>query len=126
MKAREAVVQNYIEGYNQFDIEKMTRDFDVEIEFRNIRAEVISMELHGIAAFKEQALAATEYFTERTQTVNSIKHENGAVEFEIAYRGIAAQDLPGGLKKGEELHLTGTSVFTFNKDNRVISLTDIS
>ena len=34
---RESIIQNYIDGYNEFDIEKMVRDLDDEIVFQNIQ-----------------------------------------------------------------------------------------
>lgn len=126
MKAREAIVENYIEGYNSFDIEKMTRDMDESVQFKNVSDGKVNMELDGIDAFRQQAQEATAYFSERTQTINSVKHENGAVEIEVAYVAIAAGDLPNGWRKGQEIHLSGTSVFTFSKENRIISITDIS
>lgn len=126
MKAREAIVENYIEGYNSFDIEKMTRDMDESVQFKNVSNGEINMELDGIDVFRQQAQEAAAYFSERTQTINSVKHENGAVEIEIAYHAIVATELPNGWKKGQEIHLTGTSVFTFNKENKIISITDIS
>lgn len=126
MKAREAIVENYIEGYNSFDIEKMTKDMDDGVQFKNVSNGEVNMELDGIDAFRQQAQEATAYFSERTQTINSVKHENGAVEIEIAYYAIAAKDLPNGLKKGQAIHLTGTSVFTFSKENKITSITDIS
>ena len=126
MKAREEIVENYIEGYNTFNIEQMLKDMDASVQFKNVFKDEVTLALDGIDAFRAQAKRAIEFFSEREQTINSIRHSNGAVEIEVAYRAIVAQDLPNGLQKGQELHLTGTSVFTFNKDNRITSVTDIS
>lgn len=126
MKDRETIVENYIEGYNSFDIEQMTKDMDAAVQFKNVSNGEINMELNGIKAFRQQAMEAAAYFSKRMQTINSVKHENGAVEIEIAYYAVAAQDLSNGLKKGQEIHLTGTSVFTFSKENKILSVTDIS
>lgn len=35
MVARERIIRNYIQGYNQFDIDKMFADFDDKIVFEN-------------------------------------------------------------------------------------------
>ena len=32
-KKREQIIQNYIDGYNEFDIDKMTRNFNDKIIF---------------------------------------------------------------------------------------------
>ena len=57
--------------------------------------------------------------------VKSFKHFDNSTEIEIDYPAILAMDFPKGLKKGQELKLSGKSVFEFKK-NKVIKLTDIS
>ena len=37
MTNREKIIKNYIDGYNQFDIDKMVFDFDDNIVFENIQ-----------------------------------------------------------------------------------------
>ena len=125
MTARVNIINNYIDGYNQFDIEKMVADLDDNIVFENIQNNEISLSLKGLTAFKEQAETAKTYFTKRTQTVKSFKHFDNNTEVEIAYKAILAMDFPNGLKKGQELKLSGKSVFDFEK-NTIIKLSDIS
>jgi hypothetical protein len=122
---REAIIQNYITGYNQFDIERMVVDFDENIVFENISNDESNMLLTGLQAFREQAEQAKQYFSERTQTVKSFKHHNDKTEIELDYKATLAMDLPNGLKKGEELHLQGKSLFAFS-GNKIVGLTDIS
>jgi hypothetical protein len=38
---------------------------------------------------------------------------------------VLAKDLPNGLKKGQELNLSGKSIFKFS-GNKITSLTDLS
>lgn len=45
---RENIIQNYIEGYNKFDVEKMLLDLDNEILFQNIENGEINLTLNGI------------------------------------------------------------------------------
>lgn len=125
MTDRVNIINNYIDGYNQFDIEKMVMDFDDNIVFENIQNNEISLSLKGLTAFKEQAKTAKTYFTKRMQTVKSFRHFDNSTEVEIDYRAILAVDFPNGLKKGQELKLSGKSVFEFEK-NKIIKLTDIS
>lgn len=120
---REKIIQNYIEGYNEFDVEKMTHDFNDEIVFQNIQDEKVSMTINGISDFKEQAEQAKSYFETRKQKVTSISHSYNETEIEIDYSAVLAIDFPNGLKKGHKLKLKGTSVFTF-KDNKITHLTD--
>lgn len=122
---REKIIKNYIEGYNQFEIDKMVADFDDNIVFENIQNDETNMSLKGSIAFKQQAEQATIYFTTRKQTIKSFKHFDNSTEIEIDYHAILAMDFPNGLKKGQELNIFGKSIFVFEED-RIIKLTDVS
>jgi hypothetical protein len=125
MNDREKIIKKYIDGYNKFDIDKMVADFDDDIVFENIQNGEKNMSLTGLTAFRQQAEKATTYFTERTQTIKSFKHFDNSIEIEIDYNAVLAMDFPSGLKKGQELNLSGKSIFVFAGD-RIIKLTDIS
>ena len=125
MTDRERIIRNYVDGYNQFDINKMVSDFDEDITFTNIQNGTPNMSLIGLPAFIQQAELATTHFAYRTQKVNSFKHSDESTEIDIDYTAILGMDFPNGLKKGEELNLSGKSVFSF-KNNKIIGLTDIS
>lgn len=125
MENREAIIRNYIEGYNQFDIDRMVKDFSNEIIFRNISNGEVNLSTKGCKAFREQAEKAATYFSKRTQSIKRIWHENDKSEVEIEYNAVLAIDLPNGLKKGEEMHLTGKSIFEF-RGTKITSLTDLS
>lgn len=125
MTNREEIIQNYIDGYNQFNIDKMVSDFDDNVVFENIQNGEISMSLSGLEAFREQADQATQYFSTRQQTITFFKHSDNETEIEIEYYAVLAMDFPNGLKSGQELNLTGKSIFKF-LDDKIIKLTDIS
>ena len=125
MKNREEIVKNYIAGYNQFDGDKMLIDFDENVIFENIQKGEINMSLIGLKAVRQQAAQAKSYFTTRTQTILSFKHQGDETEIEIDYYAILAMDFPNGLKRGDELKLKGKSIFKF-LNNKIIKLTDIS
>ena len=125
MGNKEEIIKNYIDGYNQFDIEKMVADFDTNVIFQNIQNGEVNMSLTGLLAVRQQAEQAAKYFSERTQTIKSFHSIGGCIEIEIDYKAILAIDLPNGLKKGQELNLTGKSIFEFDGD-KITKLTDIS
>jgi hypothetical protein len=125
MTTREKAIQNYIDGYNQFDIGKMVSDFDEAIIFENIQGGETNMSLAGLTSFKQQAEQAKTYFSSRTQTITSFKHLENETEIEINYFAILGMDFPNGLKKGQELNLKGKSIFEFSGD-KISKLTDIS
>jgi hypothetical protein len=122
---REKIIRNYIDGYNQFDIDKMVVDFDDNIIFENIQNAQTNMSLTGMMAFRQQAEQAITFFTERTQRIKSFRHFDNSTEIEIDYNAMLAMDFPNGLKKGQILNLSGKSIFVFESD-RIIKLTDIS
>ncbi|MBC7934964.1 MAG: nuclear transport factor 2 family protein [Rhizobacter sp.] len=123
MKARETIVENYIAGYNEMNVQKMVKDLDVSVIFKNVSNERVDLELHGLENFRQQAERALVLFAERKQTINAVRHQNGAVELDIDYYARIARPLQSSAK-GPELHFTGTAVFTFNKDNKITSITD--
>ncbi len=122
---RERIIQNYIDGYNEFDVKKMTRDFSDKIVFQNIQNEKVNMTLNGKEDFEQQAEQAKFYFNSRQQKVTEITHNKDRTEIELNYSAVLATDFPNGLKKGEKLELTGKSIFKFLNE-KIIEITDIS
>lgn len=122
---REKIILNYMDGYNEFDVEKMTFNFDDTIVFKNIQNGEVNMTLSGINEFKQQAKLAKSYFENRRQQIKSIKHYKNKTEIEIDYFATLAIDLSNGLKKGDKLELKGKSIFVFY-NNKIIQLTDES
>lgn len=55
MMNREKMIKNYIDGYNQFDINKMVADFDDNVIFENTQNGETNVFLTGLSAFKQQA-----------------------------------------------------------------------
>jgi hypothetical protein len=121
---QEEIVKDYIDGYNQFNVDKMTANFDDAVVFKNVQNGSVTLSTTGLMAFKQQAEKAKEFFSQRTQTIKSFKHTGNQSEIDIDYYAVVAVDLPNGLKKGQELVLSGKSIFEFHND-RVIKLTDI-
>ena len=124
MTTRERIIQNYIDAYNCFDVDKMVADFDTNIVFENINNGETTLSLMELAAFRQQAEQAKTYFTARTQTIKTLVHDDNTTEVEIAYKAILAIELPKGLKKGQELNLSGKSTFVF-ADDKIIKLVDV-
>jgi hypothetical protein len=125
MIEQEKIIKNYIDGYNQFDLDKMIADMDSNIVFENIQNNDTNMLLQGLVAFRQQAEEAKTYFINRRQIINSFTHFENKTEIEIEYSAVLAIDLPNGLKKGQELNLKGKSVFEF-LNHKIIKLSDIS
>lgn len=125
MKTHEEIIRDYIEAYNQFDIDKMMGNLDDEILFENIQGGQKTLTLIGRDSFRQQAVQALSYFSLRTQTIQSFRHDDPVTEIEIDYHAKLAMDFPNGWKKGDEIRLKGKSLFEF-RGNKIIKLTDIS
>lgn len=125
MIERERIIQNYIEAYNQFNIDKMIADFDESIVFENIQNGETNLILNGIKEFTAQAEKAKEYFSERKQTITSFIQDEITAIVEIDYYAVLAIDFPNGLNAGQELRMKGKSIFQF-LDDKIIKLTDMS
>jgi len=125
MKLRVQIINQYINAYNNFDVNEMVANMDPLIKFENISNGEVNMTLNGLPAFIEQAEQAKALFISRQQTIKSYKHTGNQTEIDIAYHAILAIDLPNGMKKGDELNLTGKSIFKFLGD-KITELTDIS
>jgi len=123
---RTTKVFNYVEAYNNMDVANMIADFSDGIIFQNVMNGEKTMELRGIEEFKQQAIAALSYFSEREQSIETITHTHSSTEITINYRAIAAMDFPNGLKKGDEINLQGKSTFEFSDEGKIVRLTDIA
>lgn len=125
MSRKEHIIRSYINAYNQFDIPGMVANLHDNIVFKNIQHGETNLLLQGKKEFRQQAELTKTYFKERQQNITSVKHSEDHTEIEIDYYAVLATDMPNGLKKGNELRLTGKSIFKFS-DDRIIELTDIS
>lgn len=126
MDAKENVIRNYVAAYNRFDLEGMLKNLSQAVHFQNVSDGEVTFEINGLAAFKEQATQAMDLFSTRQQTIVSITHDAETTEVTINYHAVAAVDLPNGPKKGEVLKLVGKSIFTFDEENKIKTLKDIS
>lgn len=125
-ESRKNIIENYIRAYNDFDVEKMLRDIDERIVFRNISGGEVNLETNGIDELRNQAEQAAALFSQREQKITGLKFGDAEqVEVEISYAGTLAADLPNGLKAGDRIELAGKSVFRFAGD-RIVAIEDIS
>lgn len=119
------IIENYIDAYNSFDIDRMLSDMHDDIKFENVSNGEVNLATNGIEELRNQAELARRLFRERKQTITDIKFNADRVEVKIDYRGILAVDFSNELKTGDVIELKGSSVFRF-KDNKIIEIKDIS
>jgi ketosteroid isomerase-like protein len=122
---REQMIRNYVEAYNRFDVDGMVKDMAEDIVFQNESSGQVSLRLEGLAAFRQQAEQAASFFTMRRQTIRSFQHQEAQTIVNIDYHAVIAVNSPNGWKKGDELTLSGQSIFQF-QEGMIVALTDIS
>ena len=124
LQARE-LIDNYLEGYNCFDVAGMLSCLHRDVVFENVSDGIVTLRTDGKAAFEAQAAQALALFTERNQSVRAFRLHADCAKVDIDYSAITATDWPNGWKAGTMFRLTGQSVFTF-RDGLIASIQDIS
>ena len=123
---QQAIIENYIQAYNNLDVDGMLTDLHEELVFQNISGGELNLKTEGKTAFREQAEMAKHYFSARRQTITAWEFLSPeTVRININYLGVLAVDMPNGMKAGDTLELTGSSEFTF-KDEQIIGISDVS
>ena len=119
------IIENYINSYNEFNVDGMLRHLSEEVVFENISNGETNLKTVGRTAFKKQAESAKNYFTERKQVIESWAFNGNQATIGIAYSATLAIDFPNGMKAGDFLSVQGRSEFTF-RDGEVIGIKDYS
>ncbi len=122
---QKSYIQEYIEAYNAFNVDAMLKNLHHGIEFKNISDGAVNVQLNGIEAFRLQAEQAQQFFQMREQRITNFTFDRDAVTVEVDYQAVMAIDLPNGMKKGDQIHLQGKTIFRF-QDEKITSITDIS
>ncbi len=125
MKNQEYLVQEYINGYNAFDIKMMLSVLHNDVVFENVINDEVTLSLEGLDAFREQAEKATKLFVKRNQSIREIQHTGDTIVIEVEYSAILAVDLSEDIKAGDQMNIKGKSTFSF-KENKIIKIIDIS
>lgn len=122
-----ALVERYVAAYNAFDVEGMIAPLHEDVVFRNIANGEVTHETTGVAAFREQAKAATALFTTRRQRIvdwTPVGDEGSpGLIVGIDYHAVLAADLPNGMKAGEAISLSAKSEFRF-RDGSIVAIVD--
>lgn len=121
----QAIVDSYIQAYNQFDIEGMVTLLAPEIEFENRSQGEVNVATAGIQAFRQLAEQSRTLFSKRKQTLLSLDISDPMTIAQIDFVGILKADLPNGMKQGEAIRMKGRTEFLF-ANQKIRKITDIS
>jgi len=119
------IIENYVDAYNHFDVDRMLADIDEEARFENISEGEVTLTTEGKEALREQAGEAAEVFSEREQVISNFQFHGQEVEVDVDFSATLAIDFSEDLKAGDRIEMKGKSVFTF-RDDKIIELKDIS
>jgi hypothetical protein len=118
------IIENYIDAYNSFDVDRMLSDMHDDVKFENISNGEVNLVTNGRTELRDQAEQAKQLFKERRQKIVDIKFYDDLVEVKIDFRGVLAVDFSEELKADSVIELKGNSIFRF-KDNKIIELKDM-
>lgn len=121
----EEIILGYIDAYNNKDVPAMVALLDEQIIFENVSNTSGVMQLNSRQEFEQLALQSVNYFSERKQIVRFLVQGTEAAAVEIDYVATLAQDLPNGLKAGQQLQLRGVSIFEV-KQGKISRISDYS
>jgi hypothetical protein len=119
------LIDKYIAAYNAFDVDGMCACMHPDIRFENWSDGQLTQALDGLDAFRAQAVAALEYFSERKLEEQECEVAWESIVSEVFFSATLAVDLPNGMKAGQELKLIGRSEFRF-RDGLIVFLRDES
>ncbi|MDK1286071.1 nuclear transport factor 2 family protein [Pseudoalteromonas umbrosa] len=120
-----ALINQYIESYNAFNIQAMLSLFDESIVFENEGNGEVNVRVEGKQEFENLAKESAKLFRQRKQTVTNLIVNGTTAQINIDYLGVLAVDLPNGMKVGDELTIQGKSYFEF-KNEKISYIKDIS
>ncbi len=121
----QTLIEQFLDAYNRFEIDGMMELVDPDIEFRNVSGGDVDTAAIGQEEFRELAEQSAFMFSSRTQTPTNFQTQDETVSVDIEFAGILATDIPGGMKTGEELLVSGRSEYVF-RDDKIYRLTDYS
>jgi hypothetical protein len=121
----EKIIRQYIEAYNDFDINSMLALLHPDIKFRNVSNGEMNAQTSGKSEFEALARESATLFKTRSQSIRSLHIREDKAIAEIKFIAVLAKDIPNGLKAGEKLELEGKSEFLF-KDGLIWSVIDES
>ena len=122
---KEAMIREYVQHYNSFDIDGMVSLLHEEVRFRNVSNGEVTAETSGVESFRKLAKQSASLFKNRCQKVLISCFHEDQLEVEIDYEGTLAEDIPGGPKAGELIKLQGFSRFAF-QDGKIFAIEDRS
>lgn len=125
MQALPTAVIGYIDAYNRKDVEGMLVHLTDDVAFSNLSGGEVTAQAASKDEFREMATSAVSAFEVRRQIVTNAITIGDTTAVQIDYSAKVAADLPNGWRKGDELSLSGSSLFRL-RAGKIASIVDAS
>lgn len=119
------LVDRYLAAYTAFDVPGMLSMLSPDIAFENYANGQLTASAQGIEEFRRLAETSRELFSERRQSLVSLRVEVDHAIAVVEFRGRLARDIENGPRAGAEITITGKSEFAF-RDGLITRIVDRS
>ncbi len=119
------LVERYVDRYNSEDIDAMLDCVSDDVVFENISNTGQSIQLKGRDAMRQVAEASASAFKYRRQKIVSLMVNESSAAAEVSFNGIAAVNLPTGIRAGQSVDMRGATFFEF-RDGKIARIADYS
>lgn len=117
------IVREYLDASLAKDAGRLAACFADDIHFEHHSNTGGTVTARGLAAVRGLVNDSARAIRATRQGVRDVVVAGNRVAVEIDFEGIAAADLPNGLKAGDTLRLRGVSFFTL-RDGKIAALRD--
>jgi ketosteroid isomerase-like protein len=117
MKENLAIIQQYFDAFNRFDVGGMLNLLDDKFKFYLFQNEVLNMEMKGKKQFRELAEPSRDYLSSREQIIISAREVKQGIEVTTSYTAMFAVDLPHNQKAGESTTRESKTIFSLKNGN---------
>lgn len=119
------LVDRYLAAYTAFDVPGMLSLLSPDVVFENYANDQLTATAQGIDEFRKLAESSRDLFSERSQSLVSLRVEDDHAIAVIEFRGRLSRGIADGPGAGAEIAITGKSEFAF-RDGRIIRIVDRS
>ncbi len=125
VRDKRALIDQYVNAYNAFDIEGMLAPLHDDVEFSSVRRGERNAHVRGQTQFRHLAEHAKRLFSSRQLRVLRYDLDQTPASVDVRFCGVLEFDMPDGPRQGETVEFEGRSEFTF-QEGLIRRIIDIS
>ena len=117
------LINRYLAAYTSFDVQGMLDLLSPDVVFENYLDDQLTAQANGIAEFRELAESSLKMFSEREQSLVSLRLDEDRAVAVVRFKGTFRKSYQDGPKRGDVMELIGKTEFEF-KDGRITHIID--